>query len=209
MKTMTSPPEARTQADEAAAASSGTTRRRAVTPPGRVRSGTARTGTGAKGRSAATRTLRAPERRAVAPAGRPVRTVARRGTTAPRAPFAVLIVGLLGGALVGLLLLNTALAQQSFTLSDVQRENQQLDEHKQALQEDIARETSPEVLHAEARALGMRDAEQPGFVDPRTGRTAGNSARPRGLPDAKTPGGAAGHVPGGPTALVPSAAPAH
>jgi hypothetical protein len=104
-----------------------------------------------------------PERRPV----RPVRPVGRRTTTAPQAPFAVLVVGLLGGALVGLLLLNTALAQQAFTRSELQRENQRLDERKQALQQDIAREDTPQVLHAKARRLGMRDTNGPPLINPR------------------------------------------
>jgi hypothetical protein len=140
MKTMTPPPEVRTRAAEATDAPAGITRRRAVPPPGTVRRPAARTGT-----AAATRTAR---------------------TTAPQAPFAVLVVGLLGGALVGLLLLNTALAQQAFTRSELQRENQRLDERKQGLQADIARESGPEVLHAKARSLGMRDAGRPASIDP-------------------------------------------
>jgi len=100
-----------------------------------------------------------------APSRRPVRTVERRAATAPQAPFAVLVVGLLGGALVSLLLLNTVLAQQAFTRSDLRRENQRLDEREQGLREDIAREDGPEVLHAKARRLGMRDAE-PGALVP-------------------------------------------
>lgn len=201
METRTSPPEARTRADEAADAPSMTTRRRAATPPGGVRpvaarTRTPRTGIAAKGRTAMMRTVRAPERQAVIPARRPVRTIERRATTAPRAPFAVLVVGLLGGALVGLLLLNTVLAQQAFKLSDLQGDNQRLDERKQALQEDIARETSPEVLHAKARGLGMRDAERPVFIDPRTGRPTGSGARPRGVPEKAMPGGTAGQVSG-------------
>jgi hypothetical protein len=142
MKTMTSRPQVRTRAAEATAAPSGNTRRRAVPPTGTVRRPAARTGTARTGTT-------------------------RTGTTAaPQAPFAVLVVGLLGGALVGLLLLNTALAQQAFTRSELQRENQRLDERKQGLQEDIARESGPEILHAKARHLGMRDAGQPGSSDP-------------------------------------------
>jgi hypothetical protein len=149
MKTMTSPPEVRTRAAEATDAPSGITRRRAVRTPDTIRRPAARTGTPT-----------------TAPTRRPVRTVERRATTAPQAPFAVLVVGLLGGALVGLLLLNTSLAQQSFTRSELQRENQRLDERKQKLQEEIARESAPEVLHAKARRLGMRDAGQPVSVGP-------------------------------------------
>lgn len=100
-----------------------------------------------------------------APPRRPVRTVERRAGTAPQAPFAVLVVGLLGGALVSLLLLNTVLAQQAFTRSELRRENQRLDEREQGLREGIAREDGPEVLHAKALRLGMRDAE-PGALVP-------------------------------------------
>ena len=158
MKTMTSPPEVRTRAAEATGAPSGITRWRAVPPSDTTRRTAARTATPA---APATRADRA-----TGPARRPVRTADRRATTAPQAPFAVLVVGLLGGALVGLLLLNTALAQQSFTRSELQRENQRLDERSQALQEDIARESAPEVLHAKARRLGMRDAGRPASMGP-------------------------------------------
>ena len=140
-----------------------------------------RHGTGTTGRTAGTRpagpsATAAPSRAATgvtgrAPAARTVTASARRPATAgrhaPRAPFALLVVGLLGGALVGLLLLNTTLAQQSFTRSELVRENQRLAEAREALQEDIARESSPQVLHEKARRLGMRDGTEPGFVGPR------------------------------------------
>jgi hypothetical protein len=136
---------------------------------GTARNGTARNGTAATGgtRTGGTRTG---STRTGTVARRPVRTAERHATAAPRAPFALLVVGLLGGALVGLLLLNTVLAQQSFTRSELQQENQRLVERKQALQEDIARENSPEVLHAKARRLGMRDSGDRVVTDPRTGR---------------------------------------
>ncbi|MFB9832746.1 FtsB family cell division protein [Actinoallomurus acaciae] len=143
MKAMTSTAAVRTRKDEATR-----TRRPAVrltTAPVRA----ARTGT------AAPPTIQAP-----------ARTTGRHATAAPRAPFALLVVGLLGGALVGLLLLNTALAQQSFKRSELQQENQRLEERRQALQEDIARESSPEVLRAKARRLGMRDSDDPVVAGP-------------------------------------------
>lgn len=170
MTIMTSPPEVRTRAEEAADAPSGGTRRRELSESGRVRLASVPRRTVRTGRVATTRTVRPPERRAAAPVRRPGRTAERRPATAPRAPFAVLVIGMLGGALVGLVLLNTVLAQQAFTLHGLQQENQRLGERKQALQEDVARETDPEVLHAKARRLGMRDAERPAFVDPRHGR---------------------------------------
>jgi hypothetical protein len=174
MNTMMPPPEVRTRTDEATDERRRTPRPSgAVDPTGTVRAGEPRTGavrpSGGRpgsvstGSAATPRTVRAPERR-------PVRTAERRATTAPQAPFAVLVVGLLGGALVGLLLLNTALAQQAFTQTELRRETQRLDERRQALQEEIAREDGPEVLRAKARRLGMRETAPRPVSAPRAGR---------------------------------------
>jgi hypothetical protein len=197
MKTVTAPSEVRTPAGETdAPSSSATTRRRAAPPASRTQAGS---GT-AKGRATtATRPARAPERRAT----RPARTPA---AAPPKAPFVLLVVGLLGGALVSLLLLNTVLAQDAFTLSELQRGNQRLNERRQALQEDIARESSPQVLHAKARGLGMRDSDRPAFIDPRTGRVTEGGTRPPGIPDDALAAAAAGGVTGAPGALMPPAA---
>ncbi|MGI5232934.1 FtsB family cell division protein [Actinoallomurus sp. CA-142502] len=179
MKAMTSSAAIRTREDEATGTEPRTTRRRTVPPSHPVRLTTTPTGTARKRaagtgtavtRRAPARTVQAPARRPAPTAGRHAPTAGRHAPTAPRAPFALLVVGLLGGALVSLLLLNTVLAQQSFTRSELQQENQRLVERKQALQEDIARENSPEVLHAKARRLGMRDSGDRVVTDPRTGR---------------------------------------
>lgn len=132
-------------------------------------------------------------------------TVARRSATPPRAPFVLLVVGLLGGALVSLLLLNTMLAQDAFTLSELQRGNQQLSERKQALQEDINRENSPAGLHAKARGLGMVDGQTPAFIDPRTGRVTEGGTRPPGVSDEAMAAAAAAGVTGAPGAIMPPA----
>jgi hypothetical protein len=149
MKAMTSSAAIRTR--DATGTPPLVTRRRTVSPSRPVRPTTT-----------PTRTPRTSATRNGAVSGQ----TARSGTAA----FALLVVGLLGGALVGLLLLNTTLAQQSFERSELQQENQRLEERRQALQEDIARESSPEVLHAKARRLGMRDAGDPALAGPRTGR---------------------------------------
>jgi hypothetical protein len=138
--------------------------------------------------------------------GRQVKvTVVRRPAAPPRAPFVLLVVGLLGGALVSLLLLNTVLAQDAFTLSELQRGNQQLSERKQALQEDINRENSPAVLHANARALGMVDGKRPAFIDPRTGSVTEGGTRPPGVSDEAMAAAAGAGVAGAPGAITPPA----
>jgi hypothetical protein len=127
----------------------------------------------------------------------------RRLATPPRAPFVLLVCGLLGGALVSLLLLNTVLAQDAFTLSELQRGNQQLSERKQALQEDISRENSPAVLHSKARGLGMVDGQRPAFIDPRTGRVTEGGARPPGVSDEAMAAAAGAGVTGVPGPITP------
>src|SRR5437764_12465731 len=96
----------------------------------------------------------------------------------PRTPFVLLIVGLLGGALISLLLLNTVLAKDAFTLSELQQSNKLLAQQKQALQEDVAREESPANLAQRAKALGMVEPTRPAFVDARNGKVIGGSVRP-------------------------------
>lgn len=151
--------------------------------------------------AAAPATRRRPARTSAAP--RAGRGAARPAPPRARTPFVLLVVGLLGGALVSLLLLNTVLAQDAFTLSELQRGNQQLNERKQALEEDIAREGSPEVLHRKALELGMRDSQRPAFIDARTGRVTEGGAKPPGVPDEAVAAAAAGGLTGAPGAIVP------
>ncbi|TYB44658.1 hypothetical protein [Actinomadura chibensis] len=120
---------------------------------------------------------------------------------APRAPFVLLIVGLLGGALVSLLLLNTVLAKDAFTLSRLQQSNKQLEQQRQAYEADIARGGSPEGLSNKAKALGMKQADDMAFFNPDTGRTGGGTVQP--VPrEAAAAAGAAGVV-GVPGTVVP------
>lgn len=102
-------------------------------------------------------------------AARPAQPVAR----APRIPFVFLIVGLLGGALVSLLLLNTMLAEDAFRLNDLQQQTARLSEQEQALKQDVARAEAPGEIARRARALGMRPSDQPAFVSAGQQKTIG------------------------------------
>ncbi|MXQ64052.1 hypothetical protein [Actinomadura rayongensis] len=121
--------------------------------------------------------------------------------SAPRAPFVLLIVGLLGGALVSLLLLNTVLAEDAFTLTRLQRDNKILAQQKQGLEEEIAREESPESLRKKAEQLGMRQPDTLAWLDADTGRPIGGSMRP--VPSAAAAAAGAAGVLGIPGAVVP------
>ncbi len=78
-----------------------------------------------------------------------------------RMPFVFLIVGLLGGGLLCLLLINTILDTGAYRITSLQQQNVTLAQQTQALQAQIAHEESPSVLAAAAIKLGMT---QPGLL---------------------------------------------
>ncbi|GAA0972819.1 hypothetical protein GCM10009555_026610 [Acrocarpospora macrocephala] len=110
--------------------------------------------------------LRAQRQEPVAAKPVPKPMAARPGDRRPpRAPFVLLVVGLLGGGLVSLLLLNTVLAQDSFKYNELRRVTEQL--HQQANQEEgrIRDAQQPSGLAGQAGDLGLRpDDSAPEFV---------------------------------------------
>lgn len=107
---------------------------------------------------------RVAEPRPVAPRKPDLTVVPPPRLRAPKAPFVVLVLALLGGGLVALLLLNTALAQGAFTLHDLQRRGVTLTETQQALERQLADEQQPGALARRAKALGMVPGGVPAFV---------------------------------------------
>ncbi|MFI6206572.1 hypothetical protein ACIBAI_09220 [Streptomyces sp. NPDC051041] len=85
---------------------------------------------------------------------------------AARTPFVLLVVVLLGGGLIGLLMLNSALSEGSFRLDDLERETKSLTDEEQALQRDIDAYSAPEALQRRARELGMVPGGNPVFLSP-------------------------------------------
>ncbi|MDN3020841.1 septum formation initiator family protein [Streptomyces sp. S.PB5] len=85
---------------------------------------------------------------------------------AARTPFVLLVVLLLGGGLIGLLVLNSALSEGAFKLDDLQRETKSLTDQEQALQRDIDAYSAPDALQRRARELGMVPGGDPAFLDP-------------------------------------------
>ncbi|MFF7175733.1 septum formation initiator family protein [Streptomyces pseudovenezuelae] len=92
------------------------------------------------------------------------------GTASPgqaaRTPFVLLVVLLLGGGLIGLLVLNSALSEGSFELTDLQKDTKSLTDEQQALQRDIDAYSAPDALLRRARELGMVPGGDPAFLDP-------------------------------------------
>ena len=83
------------------------------------------------------------------------------------------IVSLLG--FLALLGINTLLAQDAFTLSNLKYEAKQLADQRDAINRSIDSYAAPENLAAAATLLGMRPSETPIFLDltPATGVTNG------------------------------------
>ncbi|MEU6473965.1 hypothetical protein ACIP4Q_25195 [Streptomyces massasporeus] len=85
---------------------------------------------------------------------------------AARTPFVLLVVLLLGGGLICLLVLNSALSEGAFKLDDLRSGTKNLTDEEQALQRDIDAYSAPDALQRRARELGMVPGGDPAFLDP-------------------------------------------
>jgi len=143
--------------------------------------------------SAATARATAPAARPVSrpstrPAGRAaarstayLRLVVTRRSSAAKAPFVAVVVGILAVGLLGLLLLNTVLAQDAFRLHHLQVQGHLLADQEQQLQRDVERLQSPASLAARATALGMVPGGPPAFLRLADGKVLG-AAVPAAVP---------------------------
>lgn len=119
-------------------------------------------------------------------AGPRLAVVPRPASRPARAPFVLLVLGLLAGGLVSLLLLNTALAQDAFTVHDLTTRLASLSDRAQTLEQQLAVEEAPDRLAQRARALGMVPNPDPVFLRPSDGAVLG-VPRPAPAPPAPQP----------------------
>ncbi|WP_060879287.1 hypothetical protein, partial [Streptomyces scabiei] len=99
-------------------------------------------------------------------AARLARLLPVRPKGAARTPFVLLVVLLLGGGLIGLLVLNSALSEGSFKLDDLQDDVKSYTDEEQALQRDVDAYSAPDALQRRARELGMVPGGDPAFLNP-------------------------------------------
>jgi hypothetical protein len=83
---------------------------------------------------------------------------------AARGPFLIVVVAMLAAGLLGLLALNTLLAQDAFRLHELQASGKALDEREQALEKEVEALQAPASLAARATALGMVPGGPPAFL---------------------------------------------
>jgi len=103
------------------------------------------------------------------PQARPV-TGATPRPRSPRTPFILLLIGLLGGALVSLLVISTTLAQGAFQITSLQQQNANLTRQEQTLNNAVAQAANPAVIAQEAKQFGMRQDPNLSFIDTKTGK---------------------------------------
>ena len=89
------------------------------------------------------------------------------------AAFGIICAVLLAAGLIGLLLLNTALAQGSFTLHDLRATSAQLTDTQDALTQSLQRSESPANLAASAARMGMVPAQSAAFLRLSDGKVIG------------------------------------
>jgi hypothetical protein len=123
---------------------------------------------GSGGSSPRASTVAAPRHTRPVPAPRTAGPRAR--ARSPRMPFILLLVGLLGGALVSLLVISTTLAQGAFRITSLQQQNANLARQEQTLSNQVAQASNPALIAKEAGQLGMRPNPRLGFIDLKTGK---------------------------------------
>jgi len=109
-----------------------------------------------------------------------------RPERASRGMFALIVTGLLGVGMVGILIINTSLAQGAFTVSELQGQQSTLVQQEQALRQEVVAAAAPDKLEQQARDLGMVPSENPVFLDVTTGKVLGKP-RPAGGARSTTP----------------------
>jgi len=166
--------------------------RAAPTQPGRAAPAEpSRAGSGQPGRAAPGQASRT-SARATAPAAAartvsPVRTAQRQpGAARPgggrdaaaagrrpasRTPFILLLLGLLGGGLLCLGVINTTLSAASYKINALQQSNAEAAQRAQQLQQQVATEESPSAIEQRALRLGMRMQPVLDFIDLRNDRS--------------------------------------
>jgi len=86
-----------------------------------------------------------------------------------RTSFIVLVLGLLGGGLICLLVVNTTLAANSVEISNLQQANAASTQRVQQLEQQVTADRSAAVIEREAIRLGMRPDPVLTFIDLATG----------------------------------------
>jgi len=129
----------------------------------------------------------APAPTSLPPARGLLRLVPQRRSSAAKTPFALVLVVLLVGGLLGLLLLNTLVAQGSFRLSRLAAEGRALQQQEQQLAAEVQRLQAPAGLADRAEKLGMVPGGSPAFLRISDGKVLGKATKGKKPPPVAQP----------------------
>nr|MDT0662056.1 hypothetical protein [Micromonospora sp. DSM 115978] len=136
---------------------------------------------------------------AVERAGRPNRAASPRLRVAPPppvsvpgAPFVALILVLVVGGVLGILVVNTKINENSFRLGKLREQQATLDVQEQQLQTKITEAETPNNLAAQARKLGLVESGPPAFIRLPDGQVIGVPQPAGGQPAITSQQGAGG-----------------
>jgi hypothetical protein len=102
-----------------------------------------------------------------------------------RTRFVFLVVGLLGGGLLCLLMINTILATGAYQITALQQGNVTLAQRQQALQAQVAAQEAPGSLAQRAATLGMRVQPRLHFLNLKKGRLESQPNHMPGIPNVR------------------------
>ena len=91
----------------------------------------------------------------------------------PRAPFVALVLVVVVAGVLGILVLNTKINENAFTLNHLQNQQSNLDQQEQQLDQHLAELESPNSLKAAAHRLGLIDSGTPAYLPLPNGQTVG------------------------------------
>jgi hypothetical protein len=100
----------------------------------------------------------------------------------PRAPFVALVLALVIGGVLGILVVNTKIAENSFRLDRLTKQQAALDIQQQQLEREIADAAAPGSLQAAARKLGLVEAGTPAYIRLQDGKVIGIPTPAGGTP---------------------------
>jgi hypothetical protein len=124
---------------------------------------------------------------------------------APRVPFVILVVLVMGLGLVGLLLVNTALQRGAYDLQELRSRSDELARTQQALELQVADLRQPQRVAKAALGLGMVGNPAPAFLHLEDGSITGKST-PAKASDSPVIGLHAARLPGQIPKLMPALA---
>jgi len=104
----------------------------------------------------------------------------------PRAPFVALVLVVVVAGVLGILVLNTKINQNAFTINHLQAQQTQLDNQEQQLDEHLADLESPASLNRAAQKLGMIPSSTPAYLQLPNGQVVG-------VPQPASAAGQSGH----------------